>query len=181
MSSLTTHRFCRLHIVVGLIALAICLSSCRPHGILSSRKMREVMVELHKTDALLQVSGLQHGHNEAEDIYYALVLERHGITQAQFDSSLVWYTAHPQLFDKIYPKVLKQLEQEREAFTTAHESDLQPFVLKEKKQRPRISDADARRYTDSITWTIQHPRPVYGWIRGWHEIPAEPVVPYLHD
>ena len=173
-------RFRRYIFILGTLSLVtLYLSGCRPHGILSSRKMRQVMVDLHKTDALLQVSGMNHGHNEAEDIYYAMVLEKHGITQAQFDSSLVWYTAHPQLFDKIYPKVLKQLEQEREDFIAAHDAELKPTILAEEPQRPSISDEQARRYTDSIIWTIQHPRPVYGWIPGWHELPQESVVPYL--
>ena len=66
------------------------------------------MIDLHKTDALLQVCGMQYGHDEEEDMYYAAILAKHSITQAQFDSSLVWYTKHPQLFDKIYPKVLKE-------------------------------------------------------------------------
>ena len=64
------------------------------------------MVDLHKTDAILQLNGMAYGHEEEKAIYYSIVLSKHGITQAQFDSSLVWYTAHPQLFDKIYPRVL---------------------------------------------------------------------------
>lgn len=130
--------------------------------------MRQVLVDLHKTDALLQVSGLMHGHNEAEDIYYAMVLEQHGITQAEFDSSLVWYTAHPQLFDKIYPRVLKQLEHERETFIAMHEAEMKADPLPEKPIRPQISDEQARRYTDSITWTIRHGYP----LRYWHEYPS---------
>lgn len=137
------------------------------------------MVDLHKTDALMQVSGLMHGHNESEDTYYAIVLDRHGVTQAQFDSSLVWYTAHPQLFDKIYPKVLAQLAEEREAFDASHAEELRPSATALAPHRPYISSSRARRYTDSITWTIQHPRPVYGWIQGWEDIPEEPVVPFL--
>ena len=63
--------------------------------------MRSVLVDLHTTDALLQMSGKQFLAAEEKSLYYAQVLETHGITQAQFDSSIVWYTAHPQLFDKI--------------------------------------------------------------------------------
>ena len=44
------------------------------------------------------------------------MLERHSVTQAEFDSSLVWYTAHPQLFDKIYPKVMADLQKEEEKY-----------------------------------------------------------------
>ena len=75
-------------------------------------------MDLHKTDALLQMSGLGMKDQEAKQIYYAQVLEQHGVTQAQFDSSLVWYTAHPQLFNKIYPKVLAELEAEEKDYLT---------------------------------------------------------------
>ena len=42
--------------------------------------------------------------------YYKSVLDEHGITQAEFDSSLVWFTDNPQIFNKIYPKVIDRLQ-----------------------------------------------------------------------
>ena len=96
--------------VLCLLSLLLCLTGCRPKGILHSWEMRRVLVDLHKTDALLQVTGKMQSPTEVKSIYYAQVLDKHGITQAQFDSSLVWYTAHPQIFDKIYPKVLNDLK-----------------------------------------------------------------------
>ena len=168
-------------ILCTLFFASLYFSSCRPHGVLSSRQMRSLLVDLHKTDALLQVSGLQYGHNEAEDIYYAMVLEQHGITQAQFDSSLVWYTAHPQLFDKIYPKVLAQLAQEREAFLAANEEDLAPILRDECPAAPELTLEQTRLRVDSLIWTMQHPRPVYGWIPGWHAPVKEPIVPFPND
>lgn len=146
------------------LSIVLCLSSCRPHGILSSRKMRSVLVDLHKTDALLQVSGLHHGHNDAEDHYYAMVLEQHGITQAQFDSSLVWYTAHPQLFDKIYPKVLAQLTKEREDFVAAHPEEFAPALRDEvQPQTPTLTPEQAQRRMDSILWMMRNGTPVLYW------------------
>ncbi len=114
----------RYVLFVVLCACTLGLTGCRPKGILHSSEMREVLVDLHKTDALLQVSGLQYGHNEALDIYYAQVLEKHGITQAQFDSSIVWYTDHPLLFNKIYPKVEAEIKAERTAFQTEYAAEL---------------------------------------------------------
>ena len=141
----------------SLSLVTLQFSSCRPHGVLSSRQMRLVMADLHKTDALLQVSGLQHGHNDAEDIYYALVLEKHGITQAEFDSSLVWYTAHPQLFDKIYPRVIARLDAELaalpEEFTPRQEVPV---------QRPPLTEIQL----DSMLWVSQHGLP-----HMWHPAP----------
>ena len=77
--------------VLILYSLFFTLSGCRPKGILHSGEMREVLVDLHKTDALLQISGLQNASIEEKNLYYAQVLKKHGITQAQFDSSIVWY------------------------------------------------------------------------------------------
>jgi hypothetical protein len=133
--------------------------------------MRDVLVDLHKTDALLQISGLQYGHDEAANIYYAMVLEQHGITQAQFDSSLVWYTAHPQLFDKIYPKVLAKLHAEGDAFeqTYAEELRMRPDFLREydhprirNKKRPRLTQTQL----DSMLWVTQH-----GYPTLWQPLP----------
>jgi hypothetical protein len=126
--------------------------------------MRAVLIDLHKTDAMLQVAGLNHGHNEAKDLYYAMVLERHDITQAQFDSSLVWYTAHPQLFDKIYPKVLAQLTREREAFIALHADELEPVLRDEKQEQlPTLTPEQAQRQVDSILWMMRNGIPLFYW------------------
>jgi len=137
------------------------------------------MVDLHKTDALLQVAGVGHGYEEARMIYYAQVLERHGTTQAEFDSSLVWYTAHPQLFDKIYPKVMKELKAEEDAFLALHEAELN---LAEKGEGLQVTGdgipvtgdglQEERPFTrtdlDSVLWVTQH-----GYPHSWN--------PLVHD
>ena len=87
----------------------------RPHGVLSGRKMEQVLYDLHRTDGVLQVSGLYYRQESEVNPYYLWVMEKNGITQAQFDSSLVWYTDNPQIFNKIYPRVIRRLEEERTA------------------------------------------------------------------
>ena len=161
-------------ILVLTLSLFLILSGCRPRGVLHSWKMREVLVDLHKTDALLQLSGLQYGHDEAANIYYAMTLERHGVTQAQFDSSLVWYTAHPQLFDKIYPKVLKDLQQEREAFIAAHEEELRVRAVSRGELVSNRPAKKVRTFTktqlDSVLWVSQH-----GYPTLWSPLPENLV------
>ena len=140
-----------------------------------------MLVDLHKTDALLQVTGLQYGHEEAKGIYYAQVLANHGITQAQFDSSLVWYTAHPQLFDKIYPKVLAQLQSEEAAFIAMHDADLQlqPQFgsgiqsLSDTPQSPVMPPFTIRQL-DSVLWVTRH-----GHLHSWN--PYAPDGGSVHD
>lgn len=72
--------------------------------------MREVLYDLHRTDAAIQVAGYNYGHNETLGKYYYTTLQKHGITQEQFDSSLVWYTDNPNRFRTIYPRVISRLE-----------------------------------------------------------------------
>lgn len=134
------------------------------------------MIDLHKTDALLQVCGMQYGHDEEEDMYYAAILAKHSITQAQFDSSLVWYTKHPQLFDKIYPKVLKELRSEHETFALAH-PEVSGSVTDEPVSQSVLSVRIARLQIDSLCWTMRHGAPVYGWNEGWQ--PKPPTPPYI--
>lgn len=99
----------------------VLVAGCRPRDILSRREMQAVLLDLHKAEAVLQVSGYaSYAYEEEESKAYYITLQKHNLTQAQFDSSLVWYTKHPQLFDKIYPKVVAQLEQERDAFMEAN-------------------------------------------------------------
>ena len=165
-------------ILIGLL-MAFCLVGCRPRGVISSRQMRRVLVDLHKTDALMQIYGYKYGHDSIEDAYYAIVLQKHGITQAQFDSSLVWYTNNPQIFDKIYPKVLTDLAAEKAAFEAEHADVLKPSLDDEfpRIERPKMSKEEATMQIDSLIWVIRQGPPT-SWNEAWHR-PDTTKIPYL--
>ena len=99
--------------VIGLLCVVLLFAACRPDGVLGSRKMRNILYELHRADAILYVQGYNYGHDEQIAKYYQVVLDKNGVTKAEFDSSLVWYTNHPQLFNRMYPKILKRCQEER--------------------------------------------------------------------
>lgn len=134
---------------------------------MSSRQMRKVLIDIHKTEGAIQAAGVRYDAYEERDMYYAQVLEKHGITQAQFDSSIVWYTAHPQFFNKIYPKVLKEIEAEEEAFVAAHQDELSTLS-------PAVTDMTVvekvfTRYDlDSVLWVQRN-----GYPNSWQ--------PLVHD
>ena len=147
-------------LVLTLCSLLLILSGCRPKGILHSWELRALLYDLHRMDALLQVSGKQYESDEVRNIYYAAVLEKHGVTQAQFDSSLVWYTAHPQLFDKIYPKVIVRLMEDEQQFEAAHAAELEGNGLADERVSGLV---DERTYTlaqlDSTLWVTRNGYP----------------------
>ncbi len=158
-------------LILCLLSFVIGLSGCRPKGILHSRELRALLYDLHRMDALLQVSGKQYESDEVRNIYYAAVLEKHGVTQAQFDSSLVWYTAHPQLFDKIYPKVIARLMEDEQQFEAAHAAELEGNGLVDERVSglvdervsglvdERVSGLVDERVLDSTLWVTQNGYP----------------------
>lgn len=97
-----------------IILLIPLIASCtkRPDDILSRRDMQDILLDLHKTDGVLNALAIPQRNTEERQIYYQTVLEYHHTNQAQFDSSVVWYTAHPKKFEKIYLHVLTQIEKE---------------------------------------------------------------------
>ena len=141
-------------ILICILYSVLCiLSGCRPKGILHSWEMKRLLVDLHKTDALLQYKGvIGFNHEEDRTYYYARVLEEHGVTQAQFDSSLVWYTAHPALFDKIYPKVLAELKAEEDQYRALMPTELEP-------PRKPIRVSFTQQQMDSLMWVTVHGLP----------------------
>lgn len=150
--------FCTLYAVLCML-----MTGCRPEGILHSGEMRRVLIDLHKTEGAIQAAGIRYDAHEERDLYYAQVLEKHGITQAQFDSSIVWYTAHPQFFNKIYPKVLKEIEAEEAAYVAAHQDELNTLVA-----ASTDSVAAPKTFTrgdlDSVLWVQRN-----GLSNSWNE------------
>lgn len=86
-------------------------SSCdgRPSDVLNKSKMTKVLVDMHKTDAYMSQTYYNYNNNPQKDFYYNYILKKYGITKAQFDSSLVWYTKNPREFSEIYDDVIAQL------------------------------------------------------------------------
>lgn len=80
----------------------------RPDDVLSRREMRSFLTELHQLEG---VFSSDYSINEDEkQFYYQALFLKHGITKAQFDSSLVYYTKNPKIFERIYTGVNKNLE-----------------------------------------------------------------------
>jgi len=71
--------------------------------------MTNVLTDMHKTDAVLNEKGLAYGHYNEKGAYYKFIFKKYNITKAQFDSSLVWYSKNPRIFDNMYDKVLINL------------------------------------------------------------------------
>lgn len=138
-----------------LLCIVCCFSACtiRPHKVLSKKQMTEVLYELHRADGILQAAGYNYGKDEELAKYYQQILDKHGITQAQFDSSIVWYTSHPKLFKTVYPQVTERLKNEKEERTRINGQHF--AALKNIRQEPVVPHID----TDSLYRTMTYGLP----------------------
>ena len=124
------------------LLMVVAMMGCRPRGVLSNREMREVLYDLHRADGALQVAGYHYSHDQEVAAYYKNILDKHGITQAEFDSSLVWFTDNPQIFNKIYPKVVERLDadfEKQKAIRDANREKKREQDRVKKQQRTTLS------------------------------------------
>ncbi len=100
-------------IAAFIFATIFILSSCdgRPKNVLSQGKMADVLTDMHKLEGSFEAKGILYTQFDLKSKYYNSILEKYDITQAQFDSSVVWYTKNPKKFEKIYDDVNGQLTQ----------------------------------------------------------------------
>ncbi len=102
--------------IIAIISLLLCLVACekRPKGVLPEDKMVELLVDVHKSEAVMAVNHTKYSSERKKRVVREAVYLRHNTSQAEFDSSLVWYGNHIEEYMKIYSRVIKQLEEENE-------------------------------------------------------------------
>lgn len=98
-------------IFVGILSLLF-LVSChiKPGGVLNEDKMTQVLTEIHQTEGVLQTQGIDYNTPEVKKQYYNQILKKYKISEAVFDSSLVWYTKHPKEFGQVYNGILANID-----------------------------------------------------------------------
>lgn len=111
--------------LVAFITLLTACNSDLPQGCLTSGEMEDVLVEWHSAMALAnQTTG---DRNYQRNVYMDAILKKHGLTQAELDSSLLYYYSHADEFDLIYKRVAQRLE-ERAVELGASESEIARYA-----------------------------------------------------
>lgn len=95
----------------GLLLLAGACTSV-PDGVIRPKKMEQVLYETHLAEALIDEYPARFRTAEQKQQLTAAVFRDNGITKADFDSSMVWYSAHLDQYMKIYARVTERLNAE---------------------------------------------------------------------
>lgn len=101
----------KIFIVINTIVLCIVIGcSSTPDGIYSESDMEDILYDYYKAKALAE--NLPSGEQYKTSLYLQSVYKKYGTNEAEFDSSLVWYTSHPDKFMDVYKNLDKRLGNE---------------------------------------------------------------------
>lgn len=104
-------KFLRLRSIILLLISALCLMSCKPgppDGVLGAGKMEDVLYDYHMAQAMAQQMP---GDSIAyyTRLYQEAVFMKYGITQSDFDKSMIWYERHADKLGKIYARLSERM------------------------------------------------------------------------
>jgi len=109
------------HLIYSLfiISCSFILFSCSkkkvetPPGVLSRQQMVPILADVHIAQA---ATGT---YNTADSVRYSMneflpfILKIHHTTKAQYDSSISYYTSHPDMMEEIYDSVIIELSKKQ--------------------------------------------------------------------
>lgn len=110
-------------IVVSLAVLL--MAGCKP-GVpkeyIQPDDMEDILYDYHVADGMAYAEGAYDELNFRRKAYRDAALRKHGVTEAEFDSSLVYYYRHTERLHDIYSKLSKRLNNDAIALgATANE------------------------------------------------------------
>ncbi|MDH6342385.1 hypothetical protein M2480_001007 [Parabacteroides sp. PFB2-12] len=92
-------------VVLSFLLLGIACSKA-PSGILSEKEMQRVQTDMMVADALIYTNQKDFSTDTAKVALYESVFRKHKITQAVYDSSLIWYGKNLDIYMKMYDRIL---------------------------------------------------------------------------
>lgn len=95
--------------------IVLYITGCEKHSdmVLSSSKMEDVLYDYHIAQGLIDQLPAESREENAQD-YIDAVFAKHNITEAQFDSSIVYYNRQNKELYKIYERLEKRYSTENE-------------------------------------------------------------------
>lgn len=98
-----------------LFSVLLLVFSCKPQvpgKYIQPDELEDILYDWHLADAMASVKEDADSSQYDLALYRQAVLRKHGISQAEFDSSLVYYTRHADRLHKIYENLSKRLSDE---------------------------------------------------------------------
>jgi len=99
----------RLYIVIAVSLLSACGKKV-PDDIIQPDAMESLLYDYHLASTMS--TSLPYNETYKKEAYFDYVFQKHNVTEAEFDSSMVWYTRHAEELAAIYHSLQERLERE---------------------------------------------------------------------
>ena len=100
--------------------VATLLAACKPElppGVLSESKMERVLYDFHLAQGMAESATREEGQTveQLQYEYFQAMLRKHGITEAEFDTSMIYYCSDLDRMNRVYKNVAVRLQREANA------------------------------------------------------------------
>lgn len=95
-----------------LVVVIVALVSCKPgtpEQYIQPDELEDILYDLHLAQGMVYQGDDYHQYDYNRALYYHAVLKKHGLTPAEFDSSMVYYYKRADRLEPIYKRVAKRL------------------------------------------------------------------------
>jgi hypothetical protein len=107
-----------------LVAAAFAACSRTPAGIIPEKKMQQVMVDVQLAEAMIHMEPNLYPTPAERRALYQTVFRKHQLTEAEYDSSMIWYGKHLDLYMRIYNLALADIKAQMDAI-----GDIKPDIV----------------------------------------------------
>lgn len=97
-------------LVAIFLGILIAACSSTPSGILSPDKMARVLADVYRAEAVIDFNTALYSGDSMKQVVKQSVYQAHKISEADFDSSLVWYGHHIEEYLKVCDNAVALLE-----------------------------------------------------------------------
>ena len=113
-SVMHTHSSNRIIILLHILAFLCIMSACstKPSYVLSAGAMEDVLYDVHKAHFMQEQKGTERYDGATQYAIMQSVLKHHDVTEAEWDSSMVYYTRNADELSDIYSSLLDRLSEE---------------------------------------------------------------------
>lgn len=140
--------------------LVSCLSACdkAPDGIIKESKMEDMLLDFCKAEGLIDLRQDDYPNDSTKLVLRQSIFEKYGVTMADYDTSLVWYAHHVEIYQKVYQRVIERLQKEQKELQgdiAAHTLSAQGLVSEKglHKVYPPKGDT-ANVWQDNTMWLL---------------------------
>lgn len=105
------------YLIAALALLSVMSCVRRPKGVLSDKEMAPVIADMELAESYLQTQFSTNSGSDVRERIIAGVLDKHGISREEFDSTMSWYGHNIDAYYKLDNQVNRELAARRKQIT----------------------------------------------------------------